>query len=87
MIVHDPGNTKTIDELFVFMSIDEHGNHGLVASILPAIGASGPLVTSSPGVAGYFKGLAEEVARTTGKPVGMFRFKRDGQVWQSGGEP
>jgi hypothetical protein len=82
-LIHDPGNETQIGEVFVFMSIDDKGKNGIVASIYPALGASGPLVTSSAGVAEYMKGLAQEVADRTGKRVGMFRFVRDGQLWRS----
>ena len=81
--IHDPGNTERLDRLYVFMSIDDEGNNGIVASIIPAIAAAGPLVTSSLGVAEYMKGLAQEVADKTGKPVGMFAFRRETQLWQS----
>ena len=82
-IIHDPGNETRIDEVYVFMSIDEKGRNGIVASIIPALGAAGPLVTSSLGVTEYMKGLAQHVADKTGKPVGLFAFKRSHQLWQS----
>ena len=81
--IHDPGNERRIDRVYVFMSIDDQGMNGIVASILPALAAAGPLVTGSLGVAEYMKGLAQEVADKTGKPVGMFAFRRETQLWQS----
>lgn len=46
-VLHDPGNDKKIEEVFVFMSIDDQGRNGIVASILPGLGST-PLVTASP---------------------------------------
>ncbi|MGC2080723.1 MAG: hypothetical protein WA728_32860 [Xanthobacteraceae bacterium] len=81
-LIHDPGNEKMIEEVFAFMSIDEKGRNGIVASILPGLGST-PLVTASPRAVEMMKPLAEEIAHRTGKPVGLFRFRRDGQLWQS----
>jgi hypothetical protein len=84
-LIHDPGNDTQIGEVFVFMSIDEKGRNGIVASILPGLGST-PLVTASPRVAETMKKLAAEVARRTGKPVGMFRFVREGMIWKTNGK-
>jgi hypothetical protein len=81
--IHDPGNVRKIEDLYVFMSIDSEGRHGIVASILPGLGST-PFVTGSPKAAETMKKLAEELAAKTGKPIGMFVFKSDGQVWQTG---
>jgi hypothetical protein len=81
-ILHDPGNTQKIDEVYVFMSIDEHGHNGLVAEILPRLGTT-LLVTGSRNAAGMMQPLAQEIAKRSGKPVGLFRFTRDTQLWQS----
>lgn len=81
--IHDPGNERRIDRVYVFMSIDDQGMNGIVASIIPAIAAGGPLVTGSLGVAEYMKDLAQVVADETGKPVGMFAFRREAQLWQT----
>jgi hypothetical protein len=78
-----PPNETRIERLYAFLSIDEDGMNGIVASIRPAIAAAGPLVTDSLGVAEYMKGLAQEVADATGKPVGMFAFRRETQLWQT----
>jgi hypothetical protein len=82
--IHDPGNEMQIGELFVFMSIDKNGNNGIVASILQGLGST-PLVTDSARTAEKMKPMAEEIARRTGRTVGMFRFKRAGMLWQTKG--
>jgi hypothetical protein len=64
------------------MSIDEQGRHGIVAEILPRLGST-PLVTASENVLTPMKIIAQEVAKRTGKRVGLFRFTRDAQLWQS----
>jgi hypothetical protein len=83
MKVHNPPNDRELDELYVFMSVDDNGMRGIVASLVPALGASGPLVTGSLGVAEYFKGLAEQVARRTGKRIVMYRFRRGEELWST----
>jgi hypothetical protein len=80
--IHDPGNSDKIDEIFVFMSIDRSGNNGIVADILPGLGST-PLVTGSARIAEKMKPMAEEVARRTGKRVGLFRFVREGMIWKT----
>ena len=79
-LLHDPGNSQTIDELFAFMSIDERGRHGIVASILPGLGST-PLVTASAKAVEVMKPVAAAIARRSGKPVGLFRFTRQDRVW------
>ena len=81
-LIHDPGNETEIDTLYAFMSIDEKGRHGIVAEILPNLGST-PLVTGSPKAVEYLKPVAQRMAKRTGKRVGLFRFKRDAQLWQS----
>jgi hypothetical protein len=83
-IIHDPGNESEIIHVYAFMSIDSEGKHGIVAEILPRLGST-PLVTASPNVAEKMKPLAQEVARKTGKRVGLFRFTRDTQLWWTEG--
>jgi hypothetical protein len=78
--IHNPGNDRTIDELYVFMSIDEAGKHGVLAHIMPGLGST-PLVTGSPKAAEAMKPLARQISRETGVRVGMFVFKRTDMVW------
>jgi hypothetical protein len=81
-LIHDPGNDRRIDELFVFMSIDDKGKHGIVAEMIPGLGTT-PLVTASPKGVERMKKLAQDVAKRTGKPVGLFAFMRVAQLWQT----
>ena len=83
-LIHDPGNETEIDTLYAFLSIDAEGRNGLVASVVSSIGAA-LLVTASPQNAETMKAFAQEVARKTGKRVGLFRFKREAQVWWTEG--
>ena len=73
--IHDPENVRAIDDLYVFLSIDEQGRHGILGAILPGIGTT-PLVTGSPTVAEAMKAKAREIAQRTDKRVGLFRFTR-----------
>ena len=81
-IIHDPGNETKIEHLYAFMSIDEQGRHGIVAEMIPGLGTT-TLVTASPKGVEIMKKLAQEVAKRTGKPVGMFAFRRETQLWQT----
>lgn len=81
-IIHDPGNSEPIERLYVFLSIDDEGKNGIVASILPGLGST-PLVTGSRNAAGMLKPLAQDIANKTGKPVGLFAFRRETQLWQT----
>jgi hypothetical protein len=80
-LIHDPGNENRIDRVYVFLSIDDEGANGIVADVLPHLGST-PLVTASPHTAETMK-LAQDVAKRTGKTVGMFAFRRETQLWQS----
>jgi hypothetical protein len=80
--IHDPGNTERIDRIYVFMSIDDEGKNGIVAEILPGLGST-QLITGSPKGVEIMKKVAQDVAKRTGKPIGMFGFKRETQLWQT----
>jgi hypothetical protein len=82
LIIHDPGNEERIDRVYVFMSIDDEGRNGIVAEVLPGKGTT-PLVTASLKGVEIMKKLAQQVAERTGKPVGMFAFRRETQLWQT----
>ena len=73
--LHNPPNERPIPELFAFVSIDENGNEGIVASILPGLGAT-PMVTASLKALEGLKGMAEELARQSGKAIVLRRFAR-----------
>jgi hypothetical protein len=79
--IHNPGNTKKIDTLYVFMSIDENGNHGILSSIFLNLGSM-PLVTGSENVIPIFQKIAGEIGQKTKMKVGMFEFKRGECKWQ-----
>jgi hypothetical protein len=81
-LIHDPGNENRIDRVYVFLSIDDEGANGIVADVLPHLGST-PLATASPHTAETMKKLAQDVAKRTGKTVGMFAFRRETQLWQS----
>lgn len=81
-LIHDPGNETTIEHVYVYLSIDDQGRNGIVATIMSHLGST-PMVTGSPRVAEMMRPMAEQVAQLTGRTVGLFRFKRDTQLWQS----
>jgi hypothetical protein len=79
-----PPNETRIDRLYAFMSIDEKGFNGIIASILPGLGST-PLVTSKRRVALSMIPIAQEVADQTGLDVGLYVFARvEGEeLWRS----
>jgi hypothetical protein len=83
-LLHDPGNETKIERLYAFMSIDDQGRNGIIASILPGLGST-PLVTGSRKAAHALIPLAEKVAERSGKKVALFVFARvEGEeLWQS----
>jgi hypothetical protein len=83
-VYHTPENEQRIDRVYVFMSIDDKGAHGIIASILPGLGST-PLVTGSRKTARSMIPLAQQVADRTGRKVALFTFARlEGEeLWQS----
>jgi hypothetical protein len=73
--IHAPENEGPIDKLYVFMSTDENGRHGILADVIPPLGAT-PLVTGKLSLAEAMKPLAMGIARRSGKRVGMYVFER-----------
>lgn len=82
--IHDPGNETKIERLYAFMSVDTQGRNGIVASILPGLGST-PMVTGSRRIAHKMIPIAEALAKSTGRTIGLFAFERQTQLWQSDG--
>jgi hypothetical protein len=80
----DPENEIDIHDLWVFMSVDDEGKKGICAHIFPGLGST-PLLTGQPRVIDQMKVLAQEIAKESGKPVHLYRFKRDAEpLWKIG---
>lgn len=79
---HTPENEAEIDRLYAFMSIDEQGRNGVVAHSLPGIGAM-PLIFGKRSLAERMIPMAEDIAKRTGKTIGLFAFRRETQLWQT----
>lgn len=85
-IIHNPGNTKPLDELFAFVSVDSRGWEGICGVI--AVDHTQPmqLVTGELRIAETMKSAANSIAARTGMRVRLVRFKRvDETLWESGG--
>jgi hypothetical protein len=80
--IHSPPNDRDLDEIFVFLSIDEDGKRGIVAGPLPGYGLA-PFVTGSPKAAEYMKAVCADLARETGKRIAMVRFTRGEETWST----
>lgn len=77
-----PDNLTKIETLYAFMSIDSEGRNGIVAGMIPEIGAM-PMITGSRELAKTLVPMAEKIARENGVTVGLFTFDRRSQLWQS----
>jgi hypothetical protein len=74
-IIHSPPNERELDELYAFLSVDDKGLRGIVAGLIPGIGAQ-PLITGSPTVLALMKRMAPKLAKETGKRIALYKFKR-----------
>lgn len=82
--IHDPGNVIDIQEVYIFLSVDELGRKGICASIIPNLGST-PLVTVNIRLLDAMKKLAEQMSLATGKQVQLYRFARDiDPIWETG---
>lgn len=81
-LYHDPDNLHPIDEIFVFMSVDAEGNHGICAAILPDLGST-PLMTGSRRGAESMKQMAKDIAKHSNKRIALFRFSRADELWST----
>lgn len=79
MIVHDPGNTKKVDVIYAWLSVDENGNEGIVANIIMDPDGSKialPLVTGEEKHIFMMNRIATNASQSTDKNIKMFKFKR-----------
>jgi hypothetical protein len=73
--IHKPPNDHVIDEVFVGMSEDANGFNGIIATMIPGIGAS-PMFTSSQKALAFFKSQASMLAKEAATPIKIYRFTR-----------
>lgn len=72
VLLNLPGNEEPIDQLWVFLSVDEHGHEGICS--MPLNGANWAMVTSKPEVLAKMRPAAKEISKRVGKPVRLVRF-------------
>jgi hypothetical protein len=77
--IHAPANERTLDQIYVFCSIEENGLRGIVAGMIPGLGAT-PFVTGSPIVLEYMTKMAPIIAKKTGKRIVMYAYTRAEQL-------
>lgn len=82
MYAHDPGNRDKLETIYVFLSVDDHGNRGICATIMPGLGST-PLVTGSLKVVEAWKAAAAELAAMTGKKIELRQFNIGEKIWAS----
>jgi hypothetical protein len=80
--LHTAENEAKIERLWAFLSIDEEGNNGVVATVVPGIGAA-QMIFGKRELARAMIPRAQEIATLTGKTIALFAFKRDGEYWRS----
>lgn len=73
--IHSPENTRTLDDIYVFCSVDDEGKRGIVANIIPGLGGV-TYVTGSPDALEYMKRMAPIIAKDTGKRIVLYRYQR-----------
>lgn len=79
MITHDPENTKKLDIIYAWLSIDENGNEGIIANITMEPDGSKitfPLVTGEEKHVFMMNRIATNASQATDKKIKMFKFKR-----------
>lgn len=74
-IVHDPGNTKPIDCIYIVLSVDDQGREGIVGTPLP-------MVTSEPRLAAKMFAMAKYMKSETAKQVRLAKFSEKKVVEQ-----
>lgn len=84
MLVHNSGNTKPVDVLFAYLSVDKDGNEGVCAAPLPGFGTT-PLVFGYEHVALKFIPIAEEIAKASGMQIKLVKFTKGEVVQTIGG--
>jgi hypothetical protein len=80
--LHTPENEAKIERLYAFLSIDKEGNNGVVATVVPGIGAA-QMIFGKRELARKMIPRAQEIATLTGKTIVLYAFKRDGEYWRS----
>lgn len=71
--LHTPPNKLLrIDQVWVFVSLDEDGNEGVCAASLPGLGVV-PLIAADEDRLKSLTGLAHEVSQLSGKTIRLIR--------------
>lgn len=69
-VVHNPGNTHPINKLYVWLSVDEEGNEGIMAI------NNMPCVTSEERISNLLKDRLEQMPRPEGINLVLAEFER-----------
>ena len=79
-----PPNEARIERLYAFMSVNAKGANGVVASIVPGIGAA-QMIFGKRELAHKMIPIAQKIASETGKTIGLYAFARvEGEeLWRS----
>jgi hypothetical protein len=77
--IHTPPNERTLDQIYVFCSVEDNGMRGIVANIIPGLGST-PFVTGSPLALEYMTKMAPILAKRTGKRIVLYAYTRAEQL-------
>lgn len=72
MLIHDPGQERPVNELWVYLAVDSNGNEGICG--MPLLGTTLPMVFGYERVALKFTFTAEQIAKASGKAVKLVKF-------------
>lgn len=64
-----------IEEMFAFVSVDEKGDEGVCGFTNPETGEWIPMVGADMARVDSLKGMARSIARITGRPVKLIKFR------------
>ena len=68
----DPLNKLHIDQCWIFISVDEHGNEGACAASMPPFGMV-PLIACDEARLESLRPMAKQIAGMTGKTIKLIR--------------
>lgn len=81
--IQDPGNETDIQDLYVFMSVDEQGRKGICAAMMGPLGST-PMITGKRSVAKAMQATAQHLTDQSGRSIHLYKFSRDAEpLWRT----
>ncbi len=73
-IIHDPGNTTKMKEIYIFVSRDKDGNEGIVGANIGKNREMMAMVTSETKNLPAMKKVVSKIPHRTGKTIHLLKF-------------